>query len=161
MPTLVAGEGELMLSHHFVSAACGDGQTLALSTSGEIWGWGCYKDKEGKQWFDVPAGVTGKAALKIIKRKQSEPMLLPFFARSSSSSGDTRLAPVIEIACGASFNLAKCADGKVFSWGTAECGELARKTKPMKIPDPDGEEGCVSRVCSHRRRTVLPFHGAV
>lgn len=34
-----------------IRVACGDGQTLAVSTSGEVWGWGTYKDKEGKKWF--------------------------------------------------------------------------------------------------------------
>jgi len=138
-PLLVAGDDNIMLKHHFISAACGDGQTIVLSSTGELWGWGCYKDKEGKQWFDVPAGVSvGTAALKAIKRKQVDPMVLPFFSRSSHTN---TAAPVLEIACGASYNLARCQDGKVYSWGAAECGELARKSRPMKVPDPDGEEG--------------------
>ena len=142
-PLLVAGENNAMLQHHFICTACGDGQTLALTSRGEVWGWGCYKDKEGKQWFDAPPGVTGKAALKVIKRKQDLPQPISFF-QLPASSGDrqsTANSPVADITCGSSFNLARCEDGKVYSWGTAECGELARKTGPMKIPDPNGEEG--------------------
>ena len=35
-----------------IGMACGDGQTIAVSTSGRVWGWGCYKDKEGKKFFN-------------------------------------------------------------------------------------------------------------
>jgi hypothetical protein len=29
--------------------ACGDSQTIAVTVSGDVFGWGCYKDKEGKK----------------------------------------------------------------------------------------------------------------
>lgn len=43
MPYLV----EALASVCIVQIACGDGQTIAVSSSGEVFGWGCYKDKEG------------------------------------------------------------------------------------------------------------------
>jgi alpha-tubulin suppressor-like RCC1 family protein len=43
-----------------IGVACGDAQTIAVSTKGEVWGWGCYKDKEGKKWFNpTPGGKHG------------------------------------------------------------------------------------------------------
>lgn len=109
-----------------IAVACGDGQTLAVTTNGDVWGWGCYKDKEGKQWFNPdPQAV---APEKDIKKQQNSPIRI------------AGLSNVVDVACGASFNLAKCDDGVVYSWGLGECGELARFCAPMKIPskeDPD------------------------
>lgn len=46
---------ESLTSETIIRVACGDGQTIAVSTKGEVWGWGCYKDKEGKKWFNPDA----------------------------------------------------------------------------------------------------------
>lgn len=51
-----------------IRVACGDGQTLAVSTSGDVWGWGTYKDKEGKKWFNPTSDSTN------IQKQQSEPI---------------------------------------------------------------------------------------
>jgi alpha-tubulin suppressor-like RCC1 family protein len=45
MPILVKD----LFHETIVSVACGDGQTLALTAKGEVYGWGCYKDKEGSR----------------------------------------------------------------------------------------------------------------
>ncbi len=39
---------------------------------------------------------------------------------------------IVDVACGASFNLAKSSDGKVYSWGIGESGELGRFAPPLK-----------------------------
>lgn len=35
-----------------IGIACGDNQTIVVSTSGAVWGWGSYTDKEGKKFFN-------------------------------------------------------------------------------------------------------------
>ncbi len=72
-----------------IRIACGDGQTIAVSTKGEVWCWGCYKDKEGKKWFNPsPANP-----VKDIKKQQNTPLKI------------TGLENIVDVACGASFNL--------------------------------------------------------
>ena len=75
-----------------IAVACGDGQTLAVTTNGDVWGWGCFKDKEGKKWFN-PDASSGKPASKDIKKQQNTPIKIQ------------GLSDVVDVACGASFNL--------------------------------------------------------
>lgn len=114
-----------------ISVACGDGQTIALTAHGEVWGWGCYKDKEGKKFFNPCS--TAANPVKDIKKQQNEPIKI---------SG---LPHIVEIACGSSFCLALCSTGHVYSWGLGECGELGRRVGPLKVKglDADGEEDMV------------------
>jgi len=118
MPMTIGGalEGKIV-----VMAACGDAQSFALTLDGQVYGWGCYKDKEGKKWFD--ANGAGK-----IKRQQDEPMKI-------NSLGTPRVA---EIVCCASSNAALLEDGTVRTWGIGEAGELARPVGTMK-PSPNAE----------------------
>lgn len=117
-PLLVEG----LASETIIGVACGDGQTIAVSTSGSVWGWGCYKDKEGKKWFNPSESAAVQH--KDIKKQQDTPI------RIQGISG------AIDIACGAVCNLARCDDGKLYSWGLGECGELARQVPPLR---KDGE----------------------
>jgi regulator of chromosome condensation len=57
-----------------VNMACGDGQTIAVTSEGKVYGWGCYKDKEGKKWFSPSPGVSKPAD--DIKKQQNTPMLI-------------------------------------------------------------------------------------
>lgn len=75
-----------------VSVACGDGQTIALTAAGEVYGWGCYKDKEGKKFFNLPDN--NSIQHKSIKNQQNEPIRIVGFAY-----------PIVEIACGSAFCL--------------------------------------------------------
>ena len=114
-------------AHEFViGVACGDGQTVAVGTSGRVWGWGCYKDKEGKKFFNPSTDAASQVG--DIKKQQNDPLLIQ------------GLANVVEVACGSAFNLALCADGAVYSWGLGECGELGRPTQPLKKPAKGDEE---------------------
>ena len=44
---------------------------------------------------------------------------------------------MVEVTCGSTFNVARAADGAVYSWGIGECGELGRETRPLKGVDGD------------------------
>jgi len=111
-------EVQLPTEDPVILVACGDCQTFAVTLTGDVYGWGCYKDREGKKWFD---GNTPKDC----KKQQNTPMLI------------STLSEVIELACGATFNVARRTDGSVVSWGIGECGELGRKIKPMKNSSGD------------------------
>lgn len=103
-----------------ISVGCGDGQTFAVGTSGNVWGWGCYKDKEGKTWFDPVPGAQPN-----IKRKQEQPMQINTFNEDCAA---------VEVCCGGVYNIVRCEDGRLFSWGLGECGELSREVTPLKDP---------------------------
>ncbi|OQR92398.1 regulator of chromosome condensation (RCC1)-like protein [Achlya hypogyna] len=98
----------------------GDCHSVALAVDGSVFMWGSYKDKEGKLWCDAP---TPK---ETFKNKQLTPYRV---------SG---LANVADIACGSSFNVARTADGHVYSWGLGEMGQLGRPVSD-KIRDAAGE----------------------
>mmetsp|Transcript_19907 Transcript_19907/g.61600 ORF Transcript_19907/g.61600 Transcript_19907/m.61600 type:complete len:529 (-) Transcript_19907:840-2426(-) len=98
------------------SVAAGDTQSFAVRRSGDVYGWGCYKDKEGKQWFDCNLSLEPK-------RKQTTPLLIE------------SLRKVRDLACGAAFNVALRSDGLVLTWGIGQVGELGRDVRPMTTTD--------------------------
>ena len=74
-----------------IGLGCGDCHTVALDISGKVYGWGCFRDKEGKQWFQPPKGEGAEAA----KRASKLPVVIQ------------GLPPdVAEVKCGASFSSA-------------------------------------------------------
>lgn len=106
---------------NIIGVACGDGQTIAVSTDGSVWGWGSYKDKEGKKWFN--ASPDAAIQHKDIKKQQDTPIQIQGISNA------------VEIACGSVCNLARCDDGTVLSWGLGECGELSRSVPPLRKAD--------------------------
>jgi regulator of chromosome condensation len=102
-----------------IGVACGDGQTIAVTATGAVFGWGSYKDKEGKKWFNPESGS------KAIKRQCDLPLCIE------------GLTGVVEVACGGVFSLAMSDDGHCYSWGLGESGELGR---PVCVLRPDGDD---------------------
>lgn len=123
VPLLVQGD---MLNETIIRVACGDGQTIAISTTGTVWGWGCYKDKEGQKWFHSASGAD-------INQQRNEPMRIQGIASRA-----------VDVACGSSFCVASCEDGSLYSWGLGECGELSRGERPLKVAGKYDKEGIVS-----------------
>lgn len=123
-PILVEG----LANETIIRVACGDGQTLAVSTTGDVWGWGTYKDKEGKTWFN-PSADSPK-----IQKQQKEPIkiMVHHFLPPLLNLPQGISSIVVDVACGSAHNLARCSDGTVYSWGLGECGELGREVCPMK-----------------------------
>ena len=114
------------LQHDIVNAlACGDGQTIAVTVDGNVWGWGCFKDKEGKKFSNPPFDASNPQPWKSIKAQQNLPVQIP------------ELRNIVDVACGASFCVARSATGSAYSWGLGESGELGRPVKPLK--DSSGE----------------------
>ncbi|KAH9102131.1 hypothetical protein AeMF1_021267 [Aphanomyces euteiches] len=123
-----------------VNIVGGDCHTTALSTDGSVFTWGSYKDKEGKLWCDGPSPKD------TFKKKQMTPYLLPI------------LANVIDIKSGSCFNLARCADGHVYSWGLGEMGNLGRPVA-SEIRDAAGEYNVPLVYKDHLTPQVIKLNG--
>ncbi|CAI5731448.1 unnamed protein product [Hyaloperonospora brassicae] len=98
----------------------GDCHTSVVTLAGEVYTWGCYRDKEGKQWCDAPSAEAA------FKQKQPRPYLIK------------SLDNVVDVRCGSSFNLVRTNNGLVFSWGLGEIGELGREVD-AEMKDSKGE----------------------
>ena len=107
--------------------ACGDSHTLALTVDGSVFGWGCYKDKEGRKWFDAQRDNPATFTAKSIKRQQNEPMRIQSLPAGA----------VTQLSCGATFNACLLRDGQARLWGLGETGELARKVKGWDATPPE------------------------
>ncbi|KAG7383599.1 hypothetical protein PHYPSEUDO_003525 [Phytophthora pseudosyringae] len=103
-----------------VQVAGGDCHTAVVTLAGKVFTWGCYRDKEGKQWCDA------SSAKDAFKQMQKEPFLIK------------ALDNIADVRCGASFNLVRSNDGRVFSWGLGETGQLGRKADP-EMKDSKGD----------------------
>ena len=90
-----------------------------------MWGWGCYKDKEGKKWFNPnPDGklflLHGLFIINNAFSQCCEWSCFGSFLIAANPVKDIKkqqdvairlkgLANVVEVACGSSFNLVSCA----------------------------------------------------
>ena len=134
-----------------VDIATGDCQTLALSTTGNVYMFGTYRDKEGKLFRDAtPPDETRIQQEKLIEDRITERFLEvngntadmreeAEFKRNKLAPRGKQLWPVHvyrlprkakAIDCGTSFNAALLIDGTMVTWGLGECGELGRKGVP-------------------------------
>ncbi|TMW65848.1 hypothetical protein Poli38472_003613 [Pythium oligandrum] len=103
-------------------AVGGDSHTAVVTVTGQVYTWGAYKDKEGKQWCD---SIAPKSSF---KNKQNHPFLVK------------GLSNVVDIRCGASFNIVRTGNGQVYSWGLGEMGQLGRKVNAQMKNDKDEYE---------------------
>ena len=60
--------GAIQLPEKVTCVAAGGSQTFAVTLSGKVYGWGCYKDKEGKQWFDAPGTISASRRVEAPSR---------------------------------------------------------------------------------------------
>ncbi|GMH67805.1 hypothetical protein TL16_g04773 [Triparma laevis f. inornata] len=100
-----------------ICGAAGDCQTIVVDGKGTVYMWGTYKDKEGKTFRDAtnPGGLRGKNV------------------KPEITSVPTSEGKLVELKCGASFNVGRTENGGVWTWGLGECGELGRKANDMKV----------------------------
>ncbi|GMF36445.1 unnamed protein product [Phytophthora fragariaefolia] len=103
-----------------VQVVGGDCHTAVVTLAGKVYTWGCYRDKEGKQWCDA---ASAKAAF---KQKQTRPFLVK------------TLDNIADVRCGSCFNLVRTNDGRVYSWGLGEMGQLGRKVD-AEMKDSNGD----------------------
>ena len=102
-PSLVEGVNEV------VEVTCGDSHSLALTSQGNVFGWGAYKSKEGEKMFTPTEQGGGD-----IFGQRNSPVLIH------------SINNIVQIRAGSGFNLARGGNGRVYSWGLGECGQLSR-----------------------------------
>jgi regulator of chromosome condensation len=91
----------------FVQVAAGDSCSFALTDAGYVYGWGTFKNAEGKERFGYDA--QGRAV-----EKQATPIRIQ------------GLSSITQVACGANHALALDAHGMIWSWGCSEQNQLGR-----------------------------------
>ncbi len=118
IPGLIANSRSLGI---IARIACGDCHSLALTLHGQVYMWGCYKDKEGKQYRDVnEANVEDTNDFHwegAVRGKHIHPVRVGFQEKR-----------VQDIRCGYSFNAALTEEGYLYTWGFNLSGELGRPT---------------------------------
>lgn len=106
MPKRVLGE---LSDKKCVQVSCGQLHTLCLTSDGSVYTWGSYKK-----------GVLGYNSNQDVK----QPKKVDFF-------NDKK---VLKIAAGPDFNYALTEDGKLYSWGNNDYGQLGNPSKSSYEP---------------------------
>lgn len=91
-------------------AACGDVHTLVLSEDGTIYCFG--------------GGSFGQLGLGIIKNLPVDVDECPFMPVPKIIEGLKKKEKIVNVACGDSHSVALTANGEVYTWGAAACGQL-------------------------------------
>ena len=127
-----------------VAVAAGDCHGAALSTDGDVYMWGCYRDREGKKWRGVVSPqdprVSWEEDLRSTDDKEEgrpaerPPKGIQWFP--VKIEGLPKKA--IKIACSASVIFAILEDGTLWGWGIGETGEMGRPTPKIR-DDHSGE----------------------
>lgn len=102
-PILVPGLSNI------VAIDCGFGQSMALDSSGHVWGWG--KNSESQ----VGVEVNGKP-----RQTVEEPV-------------DLGLENIVQIGCGGRYSMALDADGTLYLWGENDNGQMMANPRKQSI----------------------------
>ncbi|TPX61935.1 hypothetical protein PhCBS80983_g00854 [Powellomyces hirtus] len=86
-----------------VDVACGDSITVALTTGGRVYQWGTFRNSNGIFGFYPGINVQGT----------------PFLMKE--------VEKIISIACGNNHVVCTSSDGKIYTWGDGEQGQLGHK----------------------------------
>jgi len=173
VPSLLGGE-------RAVTLAVGAKHSIAITTSGALWSWG--DGKLGTIGHDEytdsmePTKIAGFAGRRVVAASAGDAHNLAITADASAWSwgrgysgrlghggGEDQLRPkriealvaqrIIAVAAGGDHCLAVTADGKVYSWGRGECGQLGHgKRSSERIPDT---EPLPRRIMSLRKQRVI------
>ncbi|OAQ98570.1 hypothetical protein LLEC1_07578 [Akanthomyces lecanii] len=103
IPSEYLGKGDTL-----VSVAAGDSCSFALTSTGLVYGWGTFRDPEGKESF-------GYSADGAVVKKQATPMLIQ------------GLEKIMQIACGANHALALDNHGNIWGWGSGHQNQFGRR----------------------------------
>mmetsp|Transcript_15876 Transcript_15876/g.24801 ORF Transcript_15876/g.24801 Transcript_15876/m.24801 type:complete len:492 (+) Transcript_15876:48-1523(+) len=128
-----------------LQVSAGDCHTVALGLNGEVYIWGAYKDKDGKNFFPM------KDSSSSFKHEQRDPVYVPIVSDVSTHGGAT------QIASGAHHTLVLCGDGTVYSWGIGDSGQLGRPVGEIK--DKEGVYLKDTIFTDHLTPSVMRYEG--
>ncbi|KAJ4145458.1 hypothetical protein LMH87_004308 [Akanthomyces muscarius] len=106
-PTAIASE-HFGAETTLVSVAAGDSCSLALTSTGLVYGWGTFRDPEGNERF-------GYSETGALIKKQPTPLLIQ------------GLEKITQIACGANHALALDVKGNIWGWGCGHQNQFGRR----------------------------------
>ncbi|KAL2914686.1 hypothetical protein HK105_205825 [Polyrhizophydium stewartii] len=125
------------LDHEFiVNVACGDSISVALTATGFVYAWGTFRDNNGI--FGFAPGI----------KVQDRPRKIE------------DLKNVVHISAGANHVVAVTLDGKAYTWGVGEQGQLGRKIISRHIVDSSLTPRSINFRSSRRVRFHNAFCGA-
>lgn len=134
--------------------ACGTMHTLALSTEGKVYSWGCNDDGAlGRSGIEnIPGIVTGVHCINKLDAGDSHSVaisdklkLVYTWGTYRNSDGNMALAnkfpveitkfqksvKIADVVCGGNHTLV-LVDGKVYAWGDSEFGQIGRQPRSRK-----------------------------
>jgi len=148
MPTFVTGflptpvpDGMSFLDRPdapMVAVAAGDCHGAALSTDGDVYMWGSYRDRLQKKWrgnFDAQdPRRSWEPDLRSFEDKEKDipPKQPPRGIQSFPVKVDGLPKKAIKIECSASAIFAILEDGSLWSWGIGQSGEMGRPTPKIR-----------------------------
>ncbi|KAL3822815.1 hypothetical protein ACHAXA_005980 [Cyclostephanos tholiformis] len=118
--------------------AAGETQSVALSSVGDVYVWGAYKDNEGRKFRNVPPPddvrtATGyKDMMKLEEDEKPEWYYPPRGNQEWPCHVTDMPGRAKDVSAGAAYNAALLEDGTIVTWGLGQNGELAR---PVPVLD--------------------------
>ena len=128
--------------------AAGETQSVALSSAGDVYVWGTYKDNEGRKFRGVPPRddrrtPTGYKDMTNLEEDEDPQWYHP---PRGNQDWPCHVADmpgrVKDVSAGAASNAALMEDDTIVTWGLGQCGELAR---PVPVIDKKTSDDVVIR----------------
>jgi regulator of chromosome condensation len=121
-----------------VAVASGDCHGAALSTDGDVYMWGCCRDREGKKWRGIFNSQDPRRSWEADLRSSDEkeegipPEQPPRGIQWFPVKVDGLPKKAMKIECSASAIFAILEDGSLWGWGLGETGEMGRPTPKIR-----------------------------
>jgi regulator of chromosome condensation len=118
--------------------AAGETQSVALSSAGDVYVWGTYKDTEGRKFRSVPPPdddrtPTGYKDMTMLEEDDEPKWYHPPRGNQDWPCHITSIpGRAKDVSAGAAYNAALLEDGTIVTWGLGQIGELAR---PVPVLD--------------------------
>ncbi|KAL7555318.1 hypothetical protein ACHAWF_018980 [Thalassiosira exigua] len=126
--------------------AAGETQSLALSTAGDVYFWGIYRDGEGRKFRNMPPKDDTRLATgnKDMDSLEDHDDPIYYYPPRGNQDWPLHLAQIprqaTAISAGGAFNAVLLVDGSLVTFGVGNsCGELARSTPKFDRETSDAD----------------------
>jgi regulator of chromosome condensation len=117
--------------------AAGETQSIALSSTGDVYTRGTYKDNEGRKFRSIPPADDTRTSTGYKDMTNLEEDEDPQWYVAPRGNQDWPCHVIDmptkakDVSAGAAFNVALLVNGSIVTWGLGDCGELARPVPQM------------------------------